>query len=198
MKVSIFNFQIYNIRNLIFLVLSALLLIYLLLPGPTSIADFPALPNSAKSTLSGDTTELPNVVGYFSNNYRNFTTNYYRQAFQKTTLFPFLPFTLNYPPEFAFTAIKDQTHSTFLEEYYYPFRESLFINGEEPFLEDGRVRDNYKGAALFEESGGEYQTKIVLRYYPSSIPVRLITWFGICVSIFLLWVMFKRIIWQKS
>ncbi|MFI5205618.1 MAG: hypothetical protein ACHQVK_01640 [Candidatus Paceibacterales bacterium] len=141
--------------------------------------------------MPGDTYQLPLVAGYFSNNYRAFATNFYRQAFKNLTWFPFLPWRLNYPPEYAFTAIKDQTHSTYLEEFYYPLRDSLFVNGLEPF-ENGVSR--YNGAVKFEQAGQLWETKVIIRYYPSSVAVRLALGIGIIASVFLLWKLSKRII----
>lgn len=178
----------------ILLVFSIILLIYLLLPGPDSINDFPPLQSSAKSTLEGDTIQVPNVAGYFSANYRDFSTNFYRQAYQKNTWFPFPPLKLNHPPEFAFTAIKDQTHSTYLEEYYYPLRDSFFINGEEPFYQDGRAK--FRSSTLFEQDDKLYETKVVVKFYPSSIFARIIVWGGICLSSVLLWKLSRRIIFN--
>ena len=55
--------------KIVLIVSSLLLLIYMLLPGADSITDFPALPDSIKSNLEGDTIQVPNVSAYFSNNY---------------------------------------------------------------------------------------------------------------------------------
>lgn len=172
------------IKNIFLWGFGVCLLVYLILPGANSIDDFPALPNSSKSTLYGDTTEIPNVKAYFSNNYRSFVVNFYKLSFISKNLFPFEPIKLNYPPEFAFTAIKDQTQSTFLEELVYPLRDSLFVNGMEPFGEDGSPR--YWGAENFDSEGQNYLTKTTLRYYPSSISVRILVWAGIMVSLVLL------------
>lgn len=177
-----------------FIFLAVVFLVYLLLPGPSSINDFPSLPSSAKSTLEGDTIQVSNVAGYFSDNYRIFATSFYSQAFKDKTLFPFLPIRINHPPEYAYTAIKVETHSTYLEEYYYPLRDSLFVNGLEPFYEDGTPK--FTGAHNFNDEGRVSKTKVTLRYYPSSILVRIIIWFGICAAIFLLWKMTKRIIYD--
>lgn len=168
--------------------------VYLVLEGPDSITDFPALPNSTKSTLSGDTIEIPNISAYFSDNFRDFSIPYYSTSYIGKTVFPFKPMRLNYPPEFAFTAIKDQTQSTYLEELTYPMRDSLFINGLEPFTKDGEAR--FTGATFFEEGGNEYLTKVTLRYYPSSIYVRLIVWLGIGASLVLVDKMVRRIIFN--
>ena len=146
-----------------------------------------------KSTLEGDTIQVPNVAGYFSNNYRGFTTLFFRQEYKENTLFPFGPLRLNYPPEFAFTAIKDQTHSTYLEEFYYPLRDSLFVNGLEPFYEDGTPR--YAGAMQFDHQGILNDTKVTLRYYPSSILTRIIVWLGITASVIFLWKLGKKVLY---
>ncbi len=159
-------------------------------PGPSSINDFKALPNAEKSTLSGDTVEVPNIVGFFSNNYRDFVVDFYVENYQQEALFPFSPIRLNYPPEFAFTAIKDQTHSTFLEEVTYPLRDSLFINGLEPFYEDGKPK--YEGASRFMED--RYGTKTTLRFYPTPFWVRIATWVGITLSLFFLLKLGRKIL----
>lgn len=178
----------------IFFIFSILFLIYLLLPSPSSINDFHPLPNSAKSTLEGDTIQVPNVAAYFSDNYRNFATNFYRREYQKKTWFPFPPFRINHPPEFAYTAIKVETHSTYLEEYYYPLRDSLFVNGLEPFYEDGTQK--FTGAHNFNDEGRVSKTKVTLRYYSSNVGVRIIVWIGVLASILLLWKVGRRVIFK--
>ena len=174
-----------------FIIVSILLLVYLLLPGSDSITDFPALPDSIKSSLEGDTIQVPNVSAYFSNNYRDFVIPYYDQSYKGDTGVPFGPLRLNYPPEFAFTAIKDQTQSTYLEEFVYPLKDSLFINGLEPVEKDGSPR--YVGGGRFEIDGKLVDTKVTLRFYPSTVPVRIAVWFGINLSAVALFVMSKRI-----
>jgi hypothetical protein len=174
-----------------FVFLSLLLLIYLLIPGANSIKDFPALPDSLKSSLEGDTIQVPNVSAYFSNNYRDFVIPYYYESYQEQTAVPFAPLRLNYPPEFAFTAIKDQTQSTYLEEFVYPLKDSLFINGLEPVEKDGTPR--YVGGGRFEMEGRFIDTKVTLRYYPSTVSIRLLVWLGINVSVIALFMMSKKI-----
>lgn len=176
--------------KIIFGVFSLLFLIYLIIPGPSSIYDFPPLPNSLKSTLEGDTIQVPNVAGYFSGNYRDFVIPFYKQAYTEKTLLPFPPMRLNYPPEYAFTAIKDQTHSTYLEEMVYPFRESLFVNGLEPFYEDGTPK--YIGAIKLDHHQEVFDTKVTLRYYPSPIWARLVMWLGVMICLYLLFIMSKK------
>lgn len=180
------------LSKFIFGLLSLLLLLYMIVPGATSISDFGALPDSSKSTLSGDTVQVPNLTAYYSNHFREFVTSYYFNSFSETLRLPFSPIKLNYPPEFAYTAIKDQTQSTYLEEYLYPLRDSLFVNGMEPFLEDGTQR--FWGADKFDSEGEEYLTKTTIRYYPSGLGIRFVVWFGIVVSSYLIITLGRKVL----
>lgn len=170
-----------------FAILSLLFLIYLIAPGPESIDDFPALPDSQKSTLSGDTWQEPSLKAFYSDNFRDFVIPFYKNSYESKSSFPFPALKLNYPPEYAFIAIKDQTKSTYLEEITYPFRDSLYINGLEPFEEDGNSR--YAGATKMGNEGQEYFTKVVIRYYPSYVISRVIFWFFVNMSFFVLYKM---------
>ncbi len=145
-----------------------------MLPGAKSIEDFPDLPNSERSNLPGDTWQAPNLKAFYSDNYRNFVTRYYLEAYKEKSVFPFPPLKLNYPPEYAYTAIKDQTKSTYLEEVTYPFRDSLFVNGLEPFEVDGSPR--YPGAVKMGNFGENYSTKVIIRYYSTSLQARISYW----------------------
>ncbi len=176
---------------LFYCLFSLFFLIYLVVPGPDSITDFPPLPTSLKSSLEGDTIQVPNVSAYFSDNFRNEAVKYYKDAYQKNTPFFFPPLRLNHPPEYAYTVIKDQTESTYIEEYTYPFRDSLYVNGMEPVNEDGTPR--FTGASKYKIDDVEYSTKVTLRYYPSNIVSRLILWVGINFSIIILYVTGRRL-----
>jgi len=174
-------------------IVSFLFLVYLIWPDDANdVYTFKALPNSVKSTLPGDSVQVTNLTAFFSDNYRDFVIPYYQEDYKNLVRFPFPPLELNYPPEYAFTVIKDQTQSTYLEELTYPFRGSLYINGLEPFIENTR-EPRYDGATLFGQSGGLYQTKVILRYYPSSLVFRIIVWLGINSSIIFLYKVGKRI-----
>lgn len=179
----------------IFKVFSIGLLIYMIWPGPGKIDQFGPLPNSVKSTLEGDTIQIPNVSAYFSDNYRDFVVPFYQNKYWVVTLLPFPPYRLNYAPEYSWTVIKKHTDSTYLEELVYPLRGSLYVNGLEPFTPSGEPR--WWGAGEFQEGGKATETKVTLRYYPSSVFVRFIVWVGIVSSIFFLYKLSKRIIFNK-
>lgn len=171
--------------KILFIVFGVSLLLYLLVPGPRGISDFEPLPNSSKSNLSGDTIQVPNVSAYYSNYYRDFATRFYYDNFKDNTMLPFGPVRVNHPPEFAYRYIKDQTQSTYLEEYAYPLRDTIFVNGLEPFDTQGNSR--YSGATPFAQDGQEFSTKVTLRYYPSPIGIRVIVWMGIMLVIYAMW-----------
>ena len=167
------------------------LLIYMVLPGPSGISSFKLLPNSDKSTLAGDTVQIPNVVAYFSDNYRNFVVSFYYNNFRDKTWLPFPPFKLNHPPEHSWNIIKKHTDSTYFEEVYYPLRDSLYINGLEPFYEDGSPK--FWGSVKLDEGKNLWFTKTTLRYFPSSFLIRIMVWFGISISILFLYRLARKI-----
>lgn len=178
--------------KLLFFSFSVLFLIYIIWPGPSKISDFDSLPNSNKSTLAGDTVQIPNVAGYFSDNYRDFVVPFYSSNYQKQTRFPFPPLRLNHPPEYSWIAIKKHTDSTYLEELVYPLRNSLYVNGFEPFYEDGTPK--FWGSAKLNEGNNLWYTKTTLRYYSSRAFVRILVWFGITTSICLLYKLGREIL----
>ena len=161
-------------------------------PGPSKMSDFKPLPSSDKSKLAGDTVQIPNVVGYFSDNYREFVIPFYLENYQSLSHFPFPPLRLNHPPEYSWTVIKKHTDSTYLEELVYPLRDSLYVNGLEFFYHDGTPK--FWGSTKFDVDGQSFFTKTTLRFYPSKSIVRILVWFGIVTSIYLISKLGRRII----
>lgn len=176
----------------IFYIFVTLLLFYMLWPGPTKISDFAALPDSNKSKLEGDTIQIPNVSAYFSDNFREFVVPFYRENFQKLSRLPFPPLTLNHPPEFSWLTIKRHTDSTYLEELVYPLRDSLYVNGFEPFYSEGNPK--FWGSTKFEVDGKAWFTKTTIRFYPSNLLVRILVWLGIVTSLLFLFKLGRKII----
>lgn len=169
-----------------------LLLVYLILPGPRDIKDFKQLPNSERSTLAGDTMQISNVTAYFSDNFRDFVTTFYKDDYKQLTWLPFPPLRLNHPPEYSWNVIKRHTDSTYIEEFVYPLRDSLYVNGYEPFYEDGASK--FWGAAKLNEGDNLWYTKTTLRFFPSNVVIRIIVWLGISVSVLFLYKIGKKII----
>lgn len=173
-------------------------LIYILAPGPSSIDDFPPIPNSLKSDEPGDTYQVPNVVAYFSDYDRVGITNFYKDDFRNKFFFgkliPLL--VLNHPPLYAKTVVRDQINVTFIEEYTYPLKGSIFVAGYEPFIENemfGRehffIRDHIQ---VIKQSDRYFKSKTTIRYYPAAWHVSLVTYVGIWVVSFALLKIFRK------
>ncbi len=178
----------------IFFVFSGLLLIYMIWPGPGKISDFSPLPSSDKSDFPGDTYQISNVAGYFSDNYRVLVNSFYKTDYRQKTHLPFPPIELVHPPEYSWQTIKKHTDSTYLIELVYPLRDSLYINGFEPFYSDGNPK--FWGSTKLEIFGHSWYTKTTLRFYPSNFFIRIIVWLGVVISIFWLYKLGRRIIFN--
>lgn len=168
----------------------------MMLSGPTRVEQFSPPVDSLKSTEPGDTVQIPNTEAFFTYFYRKDIIPFYKKDFgSKFNYFgvnlPFL--TLNYPPQYANEAIRPYILSWYLEEFVHPLRESLYVNGWEPYDEQGNPRlKNVHGIVIEDRS---FDTKITLRYFYSPLWVRIIVWLGIVLSIALLFKLYKRI-WQ--
>lgn len=172
-------------------------LVYLVWPGPTHTRDFPPLPDSLKSDEPGDTWENPNNAAYFSNFRRKDVMNFYLDQFSYLNIFGFKipPLRFNHPPEESFTYIRDQQPSTYLEQLSYPLRDSIFINGFEPFDEQGKP---YRiGATDIFIKGNFYETKTTIRYYGSPVFSRVIIYILIWVGAYFLYKLSKKAILEK-
>lgn len=169
-----------NLLRIVFLVG----LIYIVVPGPTSIKDFLPLPGSTRSDLPGDTYQNPNIVAYYSNFDRAYITKFYRSVFEQMPFFFFpLPvIRINHRVEDAYQYVRDQQESTFLEEFVHPLRESIFVNGYEPTVENqilgrpGGFLENH--IYIYDQY---FVSKATLRFYPSNILARLTVYLGIWV-----------------
>lgn len=172
-------------------------LIYVLLPGPSRVEDFPPLPESVKSDLPGDTIQNPNIAAYYSNYQRDFLTKIYQDAYEKL-LIPGIKLPsirLNHRPEDANKYVRDQQESTFLEEYIFPFRGSLFVNGYEPEVENkilNRTQD-FIGNHI-EHYGNYYVSKATIRFYPSSLISRVFVYVGVWILAICLIKVFQKMI----
>lgn len=167
-------------------------LIYLLWPGPSSVTDFNQLPQSLKSSDPEDSIGHFQGLAFFSHIYRDQTMAFYEKEYKRLNHFLFGPIRINYPPEFAYFAIKNRTLSTYLEELVYPMRSSLFVNGFEPFSADGQSK--FRGATVMIANDSTYATKTTVRFYPSNVLNRIIVWIGTTISLYLLIIFGRKII----
>lgn len=150
--------------------ISIFLLIYILPPSP----EFPKPPSDFVQSFEPADTETLFRRGYYTNLSRAEVINHYEREFNKG--FNVYTPRLNYPPEDAPLLIRDQTKSTFLEEIAHPLRESLYINGFEPKTEE--YAQYYKGI--------RYNQKIIIRYVPSTVWIRILVLVLIVVSSYFL------------
>lgn len=178
----------------LFIVFSAVLLIYLLLPAPTKVKEFNALPDALKSDEPGDTYQVSGSIAYFTNFRRLDLIPFYFNIFNNKSSFFEIPLPvirLNYPPEHAREVIRPYIQSWYIEEFIHPFRESLYVSGWEPFDEQG-VRRNNQSYGI-EVNGKAFSTKINLKYITSPLWTRLVTWFMITISFYLLFRLSKKV-----
>ena len=164
--------------NLLFFLACALGLVYLLLPAPS----FPQKPVDSVQSLEEGDTESPLRRGYVTNLTRAEVIDLYYTQMSQVGNIPLPTIRLNYPPEDAQTLIRDQTRSNYLEEFVHPFRESLFISG---YIPDKDIYEIwYRGV--------KYNQKIVVKYAPSSLPVRVIIFLGTMVLLYVLIIEFSK------
>lgn len=168
--------------------------IYLLVPGPKSIDDFPGPPDAVKSDEPGDTFQNPNIAGYYGFKRRDFVTNYYKNIYESIKIGQFsLPsIRLNHPPEDAYQYIRDQQLTTYLEEFVYPLRGSIFVNGYEPFDENGKRFNS--GALPITYKEKTYDTKVTIRYYYVPVVSRVIIYILYWLFGFALFYVFRKAI----
>lgn len=176
------------IKTVFFVVLFILGLLYLIAPGPESIADFPQLPNSLKSDEPGDTVQNFNISAYFSDSRRSEIISFYKSKLESRSFWGLkLPaLRLNHPPEEAFIYVRDQQKSMYLEQVLYPLRDSLFINGFEPIDSEGKKFEKF--SIPIEINNRIFATKATLRFYDSSILIRIFIYLNIWI---LAWAFFK-------
>lgn len=174
-------------------------LLYILSPQPSSINDFPYLPNSVKSTDPFDY-QYPNEIAFFSNYWRADVTGFYRNNFKDLNRFlglSFPPIVLNHPPEEAKEFIQNEPHSTYLEQYIYPLKDSIYVSGFEPYDQNGKpftpgIRPVILNNTTF------FNSQINVHFFPTSVYSRILIYLGIWVSLFLLYKLFLDVLREKN
>lgn len=167
-------------------VINAVSLWYLLAPLP----QIPDLTNAAKSNLPGDTSQLKNVSGYFTNLSRTEVINFYKANLD-------VPFfiRLNHPPEKSKEIIVDTIQSYYLEEFIIPFKESIFINGYD-WQNDVFIKPEKRIVNKIIYNGINYQSKITVKTFPTTVAQRLIGFFVTELAIFLIIYIFVTFPWK--
>ena len=173
--------MIKKIFTTIFIIFNIFAVVYLVSPTPK----LPDLVNSVKSDLPGDTVQIPNVSGYFTNMTRTEVMNFYKSYY-----YGLFRINLNHPPEKAKEIIVNTIQSYYFEEFILPFKESLYINGFE-WENDvfTKPEKRIKNKIIFQEK--EYKSKITIRTFPVSIPKRLFSFFFTEISIIVIFYLIK-------
>jgi hypothetical protein len=153
-----------KILTFVYIVFSLTLLLYVSLPD----FNFPKQPPDSVQSNEPADTETPLRRAYFTNYTRQQVLDWYEVQFKHSNFcnVPLPTYLLNYPPEDSGSIIRDQTRSTFLQEIVHPFRETLFINGYEPPLNE------YQNRIVID--GVHYRQKIIIRYIPSNLILRFL------------------------
>lgn len=178
-----------KLKYLIFFVIYVLGFVYLALPSPS----YPDLSDAIRSTEAGDTWQNPDQKGFYTDLSRAEVLSQLQSKFTLKIFGLTIPsFRLNYRPEEAFTLVRDQLNSNYLEEIVYPFRESLFVNGWEP-KNDPRFRNlPAKGVPVLAVNGRPYLSKVTLKPVYSSLWARLLVWTLIFPGTYLTYFSIKR------
>jgi len=171
-------------RYFIFLIaiVNLLIIFYLIKPIPP----IPDLPNSLKSDLPGDTVQIKNVKGYFTNMSRTEVINFYKASYGG-----FTRIILNHPPEKSKEIFVDTMQSYYLEEFIIPFKESLYINGFE-WENDVFTKPEKRIVNKLLYQGKEFKSKITIRTFPVSIPKRIFFLFFTEFIIYLIYVCYRK------
>lgn len=179
--------MIKNFIITIVIVLNIFFLIYLITPTPV----LKPLPNSVLSSLPGDTTQLKNVTGYYTNLSRTEVMNFYQSFYTS----PFL-IRINHPPEKAKEIFRDTMQSYYLEELIIPFKESLFINGYE-WEKDVFTKPEKRIQNKLIYNNITYPSKINTKIYSTNPITRVVVFLLSEVSIYLSYYCLKQFFTKK-
>ncbi len=153
-----------KIVKVLYILFSLTLLFYVALPN----FEFPKPPPGSVQSDEPADTETPLRRAYFTDYTRAQVLEWYENQFRRSSFasIPLPTYLLNYPPEESQTIIRDQTRSTFLQEIVHPFRETVFVNGFEPALNDDKNR--------IVINGTHWRQKIIIRFVPTNTVLRFV------------------------
>lgn len=146
-----------KIAKIVLLAIFVLGIAYLLPPLPK----FPVAPTGSLESNEPSDTESPFRKAYFTNLTRDEIMSHYDKEF--TGL---VSFRLDKRREDAYSVIRDQTPSSYLEEIIQPGRGSLYINAYVPTEPTDQINRN----------GIHYLNKVTIHYMPSHLISRLTAW----------------------
>lgn len=131
-----------------------------------------AIPNPPEgSYISQEPADTESIFrkSYFTDLSRDQIMAYYKNEFSYALR-------LNHPPEEAFSLIRDQTPSSWLEELHRPWKNTLYINGYYPIKATDQIYRN----------GTHYQAKITVHFLPASLASAITTFTCAMLAFYLL------------
>jgi hypothetical protein len=172
----------------IFLIFNLLIILYLISPVPQLVD----LPHSIRSQEPGDTIELKNVSAYYTNLSRTEVINFYKANLNG----PFR-IQLNHPPEKSKDIIRDTIQSYYLEEFVFPFKESVFINGYE-WANDVFTKPEKRIVNKLLYENKEYSAKITIKIIPTNLPCRLIAFVVSEIDLIAIFYLYRQVFFKKN
>ena len=169
------------------LVFNILATFYLLSPLP----QIPDLTSAIKSDLPGDTIQQPNIAGYFTNLSRTEVITFY-----KARLNGFFRIQLNHPPEKSKEIIGDTTQSYYLEEFVFPFKGSVFINGYD-WQKDVFTKPEKRIANKLIYNDIEFQSKVTVKFFPTTLVQRLSSFYLSELVLIIIFFIYRHLIFKK-
>lgn len=172
----------------IFIIFNILVIFYLFSPIP----ELQDLSNSVRSLEPGDTIQLKNVSAYYTNHSRTEVITFYKANFNGL-----FRIQLNHPPEKAKDIIKDTIQTYYLEEFVFPFKQSVFINGYE-WANDVFTKPEKRIVNKLIYDNKEYSAKITIKTFPTSIPYRLMVFFISEIGLIVILILFRQVFFRKT
>jgi len=171
-----------KILLILFIIFNVVSVVYLISPTP-KLSD---LPNSIKSNLPGDTVQISNVAGYFTNLTRTEVMNFYKANYPSL-----IRIRINHPPEKSKEIFVDTIQSYYLEEFIIPFKETIYINGfdweNDVFT---KPENRAKNKLIYEDK--VFKTKVTTRVFPVSIPKRIANFYLTELGIIIIFLIYKK------
>lgn len=137
---------------------------------------------------------------FYTNDRRGVITKDFYEKFQEQNCSSFKffnyfcyikPFRINHSTILATSYFEPKKKSTYLEEYFYPLRGSVIVNGYEPYDEKGKAFNKYSEPLIY--NGQQYVSQVSVKYITSSVWNRIIVYVLIWIAVFWIFYIIKYI-----
>lgn len=148
------------------------LIAYLVMPFPK----IPNLGQELQSNLPGDTIQVSNIKAFFTNWPRSKVISYYQANLPKPYIL------LNHPPERAKQVIRDEIQSYYLQEFVFPLKGSVYLNGFE-WKNDVFTPAASRAKNTILVGSTAFDSKVTIRWYPTNLTTRILnlTFINFCL-----------------